>query len=374
MLKWRSNLSKTTGLNPFIWAILFILPFYYIFRTSSKAHTAIGIALIILFFISYALVFVTKGWKVYVWSGVQIVISIAMTVLFGFVYFSLLLTFVIGNIMSKKGFITLYVIHLTVTIATIDYAIIVKNPVVISQLPFVFICLIMVVLLPISNYNRNKNEQLQGQLNDANKRISELVKLEERQRIARDLHDTLGQKLSLIGLKSDLALKLMAKSPAQSMVEMKEVRQTARNALKEVREIVKQMRGARLIEEMARIELMLKTARIELKVEGDLEPKDLSLMNENVLCMCLKEAVTNLVRHSGASVCTIAIRPDRLALIAMVEDNGIGLPQNAIYSKGSGLKGMKERLEFINGSLEIGEGPGTSLVMKVPNTHPREKA
>ncbi|WP_040951005.1 sensor histidine kinase [Gorillibacterium massiliense] len=374
MQKWRSNLHKTTGLNPFIWAILFILPFYYIFRTSSRAHTTVGIALILLFFVSYVLVFVTKGWKVYVWSGVQIAVSIAMTVLFGFVYFSLLLAFVIGNIMSKKGFITLYVIHLTFTIATIEYAILVKHPMVISQLPFVLICLIMVILLPISNYNRNKNEQLQDRLNDANKRISELVKLEERQRIARDLHDTLGQQLSLIGLKSDLAIKLMAKNPSQSMEEMMEVRQTARNALKEVREIVTQMRGAKLAEELARIGKMLKTARIELMVEGDLESQNLSLMNENVLCMCLKEAVTNLVKHSGATLCMITIRPDRLALVTTVEDNGIGMTQNALYSKGSGLKGMKERLEFINGSLELGAGPGSSLVMKVPHTHPREKA
>ncbi|MBD3917395.1 sensor histidine kinase [Paenibacillus sp. PR3] len=374
MLNWRSNLYKTTGLNPFIWAILFILPFYYIFRTSTRAHTAVGIGLILLFFISYVLVFITKGWKVYIWSGLQIAISIAMTVLFGFVYFSLLLTFVIGNIVSKKGFITLYVIHLTITIIIIDYAIIIKNPVVISQLPFVMICLIMVILLPISNYNRNKNEQLQGQLNDANKRISELVKLEERQRIARDLHDTLGQKLSLIGLKSDLALKLMNKDSAQSMVEMKEVRQTARNALKEVRQIVTQMRGARLTEEIARIQQMLRTARIELIVEGDLEPKCLSLMNENVLCMCLKEAVTNVVKHSEASVCTITIKPDRLALVVIVEDNGIGMSQQATYSNGSGLIGMKERLEFINGSLELSEGPGTALVITIPNTQPREKA
>ncbi|WP_438431322.1 histidine kinase [Gorillibacterium sp. sgz500922] len=374
MQKWRLNLHETTGLNPFIWAILFILPFYYIFRTSSRAHIAVGIALILLFFVSYVLVFVTKGWKVYVWSGVQIAISIAMTVLFGFVYFSLLLAFVIGNIMSKTGFITLYVIHLTVTIVTIEYAILVHNPMVVNQLPFVIICLIMVILLPISNYNRNKNEQLQGRLDDANKRISELVKLEERQRIARDLHDTLGQQLSLIGLKSDLAIKLMAKSPSQSIVEMEEVRQTARNAMKEVREIVMQMRGAKLAEELSRIEQILKTARIELVVEGDLEPMSLSLMNETVLCMCLKEAVTNLVKHSAASVCTISIRPDPLALVATVDDNGIGITRHGLFSKGSGLKGMKERLEFINGSLELGEGPGTLLVMKVPHTHPREKA
>ena len=91
------------------------------------------------------------------------------------------------------------------------------------------------ILLPVSTYNKNKEDNLQGQLEEANKRISELVKLEERQRISRDLHDTLGQKLSLIGLKSDLANKLITKDPHQARIEIKDVQMTARIALKEVR-------------------------------------------------------------------------------------------------------------------------------------------
>lgn len=151
--------------------------------------------------------------------------------------------FFIGNIKNKAGFITLYSIHLVTTIITVNYGLLTRNPFFITQLPFVLVSVVGVILLPVTNYNRNKNDQLQGQLEDANKRISELVKLEERQRIARDLHDTLGQKLSLIGLKSDLAGKLMTQDTERAQAEINDVRQTARTALKEVREMVTRMRG-----------------------------------------------------------------------------------------------------------------------------------
>ena len=75
-----------------------------------------------------------------------------------------------------------------------------QNELFLSQFPFLIIGVIGVILLPLNSYNRIKQEKLEGQLEDANKRISQLIVVQERQRIARDLHDTLGQKLSLIGL------------------------------------------------------------------------------------------------------------------------------------------------------------------------------
>src|SRR5690606_16776937 len=107
-------------------------------------------------------------------------------------------------------------------------------------------------------------------------------KLEERQRIARDLHDTLGQKLSLIGLKSELAEKLISKSPKQAKAEMQDVHQTARTALKEVREMVTQMRGTKLEEELFRVKQILKAAQIDFRLTGDPELTNISLIVENV--------------------------------------------------------------------------------------------
>jgi two-component system sensor histidine kinase DesK len=323
--------------------------------------------MIILFFICYRLSFVSKGWLVYFWTSVQIAISIAMTLLFSYVYFSIFLAFFIGNIQNRAGFFTLYSIHLTSTFVTVNYGFATQNSLFFTQFPFILISLIVVILLPFNTYIRNKQGLLEGQLEHANKRISELVKLEERQRIARDLHDTLGQKLSLIGLKSDLAGKLMIKNPAQAQAEINDVRQTARTALKEVREMVTQMRGTRLEDELFRVKQILKAAQIEFQFDGDLKLENTNLLTENVLSMCLKEAVTNVVKHSGASACSVVIESSRTELVLKVRDNGVGMAEKEIRYRGHGLQGMRERLEFVNGSLEIVSDKGAMLIIKVPN-------
>ncbi len=367
MRKWIQIIHKNTGLSPYVWVVFYILPFYFIFSSSSTYEVAVGITMIIGFFICYVLTFVSKGWLVYFWTSVQIGISITMSLLFGYVYFSLFLAFFIGNIQHRVGFFTLYSIHLVSTLVTINYGFVTQNPVIITQLPFVLVSLIGVILLPVNTYNRNNREKLQGELEVANKKLSELVKLEERQRIARDLHDTLGQKLSLIGLKSDLAGKLISKNPSRAQAELHDIHQTARSALKEVREMVTQMRGTRLEDEMYRVKQMLKAAQIDFVLEGSPKLTNTSLLNENVVSMCIKEAVTNIVKHSGASTCHIAIKPSRTELVVRVRDDGCGLGEQADCLRGNGLGGMKERLEFVNGSLEIGPGPGTMIVIKVPN-------
>lgn len=365
--KWYQIFQRSTGLSPYIWVVFYILPFYFVFRSSTTYHVVIGIFMIIGFFICYLLSFSSKGWPVYFWTGVQILFSIAMTVMFGYVYFSLFLAFFIGNIQRRAGFITLYTIHLAVMIVAVYFGYMYANSVLIDQAPFVFVCLTAVTLLPVTTYNRNRSELLQGELKDANKRIAELVKLEERQRIARDLHDTLGQKLALIGLKSDLAGKLIGPNPGRAESEIDDVRQTARIALKELRELVTQMRGTHVEDEINRLRQILKAADIEFALKGEPKLANTSLLGENVVSMCLKEAVTNIVKHSSATACSIEIEQTPAELQIRVRDNGVGLSSPPPYYRGNGLRGMKERLEFVNGSLEIASRAGTEIVMKVPN-------
>ncbi|MRX72488.1 sensor histidine kinase [Bacillus lacus] len=365
MFKKYLDFPKNNGISPYIWAILCILPFYFIFQSSSTVEIIIGILLTILFFVFYRIAFVSKGWLVYLWTFILIAISITATSLFSYVYFAFFLAHYIGNIENRKTFLWLYFIHLISTSLSINYSII-QQPQILNQLPFVIIIWISVIMLPFSIQNRKEKGQLEEKLEDANKRISELVKLEERQRIARDLHDTLGQKLSLIGLKSDLARKLIHKHPEQAKNELKDVQQTARTALNEVRKMVSSMRGIRLEEEVILVQQILKAAQIQYSGLHVGKLKNVSLLTENILSMCLKEAVTNIVKHSGADRCEFNIDQTWKEVVISIGDNGTFKEADRIH-RGHGLEGMKERLEFVNGSLELHIDNGTKLVIRVPN-------
>ncbi|MDF2787605.1 MAG: two-component sensor histidine kinase [Neobacillus sp.] len=367
MLKRYMTFQKNSGISPYIWTILCILPFYFIFQTASPIKIIVGIILTILFFIFYRIAFISKGWPVYLWTFILIGISITSTSLFSYVYFAFFLSYFIGNIKDRVTFLTLYFIHLISTSASINFSIVQMDELFLKQLPFVIIIWISVILLPFNIHNKKEMGQLEDKLEDANKRISELVKLEERQRIARDLHDTLGQKLSLIGLKSDLARRLITKDPEQARNELKDVQQTARTALSEVRKLVSSMRGIRLKDEIVRVKQILKAAEINFEGNQDISIKNVPLLTENILSMCLKEAVNNVVKHSGASSCSISFVQSWKEMVMTIHDNGVFKEEGDKDIRGSGLLGMKERLEFINGSLELQTKEGTTLVIRVPN-------
>ncbi|TSB46043.1 sensor histidine kinase [Alkalicoccobacillus porphyridii] len=362
------NFHTYSGISPYIWAVFFILPFYYIFQFSFEVNMISSVILTISFFIFYRIAFLSKGWLVYLWTFILMGISTSTIFLFGYTFFAFFIAYFIGNIRNKRSFYLLYIFHLVSTSFSINYGIIYAPNLFLPQLAFVIIAWISVILLPFSTHNKNERDILEDKLEDANEQLSELIKLKERQRIARDLHDTLGQSLSMIGLKSELARKLIYKDPQKAALEIKEVQQTARTSLHEVRKLVSSMRGLRLRDEQILSAQMLKAAHISWARHE--EDKDLinniNLITENILAMCLKEAVTNVVKHSNATECEVFLQTDHDQLIMIVRDNGTFKAGENYFEKGNGLAGMKERLEFVNGSLTIDTSDGTELRIQVP--------
>ncbi|WEG14630.1 sensor histidine kinase [Pullulanibacillus sp. KACC 23026] len=374
MRNWFHIIPKNTGLSIYVWIIFCILPFYFIMRSLSLLDICFGVLLVFLFYITNRLSFNSKTGFVYLWVSIQMAISLFMTIYFSYIYFGLFLAFFIGKIQHKGGFLSLYIVHLCTTIVAITFGFFFETKLYTSQLPFVIISIIGIILLPINMRNREKREKLEVQLEDANKKLSQLMVMEERQRIARDLHDTLGQKLSLIGLKSDLAQRLIKVNPDSAKIELRDINQTARTALKEVREMVTNMRAVKLKDELIKVKQILDAANIDVKIEGSADLKGIPLFVENILSMCLKEAVTNIVKHSQATRCRIKITSSQDDVKIEIHDNGKGFSDHNETHKGHGIAGMKERLEFVNGILDYNSLDGTLVTINVPNVrHPNLK-
>ena len=371
--RWFYIVPHSPWMSLYIWIIFCILPFFFIFRASTRLEIGIGIALVLLFFLFHFFAVHAKPGLVYMWISFEMVVHLLLTLIYGYVYLAIFIAFFIGNIRHPVGFYIMYGLHLGFTIIAVVAGFFIDLNLFLPQIPYIIITIIGAILLPFNLYNRNKQENLEGQLEDAKETISALHIIAERERIARDLHDTLGQKLSLIGLKSDLAYRLVPKDIEKAQNEIKDIRETARIALKEVRELVAGMRAITLNEELPRIRQILTAAEMECIIEGDTVIKKLPAIVENVLSMCLKEAVNNVVKHSEASRCTITFIQEPNELVAIVEDDGIGLPPS--IARGTGLKGMRERLNFVNGTLQVVSEEGTRLTITVPNviTHQVEE-
>jgi len=196
--------------------------------------------------------------------------------------------------------------------------------------------------------------------------VSRLAALAERERIGRDLHDLLGHTLSLVVLKSELAGKLLERDAALARRQISEVEIIARQALTEVREAVSGYRQNSLSAELANCRLALIDAGVTL--HASLQPLALSPPVEAALALCVREAITNVIRHAGAQRVSVELRTKGEALQLVIADDGRGgIAADGIEHGGNGLAGMRERLAGIDASLSIesAASAGSRLTIRV---------
>jgi two-component system sensor histidine kinase DesK len=226
--------------------------------------------------------------------------------------------------------------------------------------PFWGSMLMLIILVGVGNHLGAVAHCTGEKLRLADEEIEHLAKVAERERIARDLHDLLGHTLSLITLKAELARKLVDRDPQRAKQEMLDVEQTSRAALADVREAISGYRGEGLAAELIRARKTLETAGIS--VDSELAELPLSPAQETVLALALREAITNVVRHAQARRCSVQLRRENDFCTLEIADNGRG----ADAPEGNGLRGMRERLEALGGSLQRQTQAGTRLVIHLP--------
>ena len=193
----------------------------------------------------------------------------------------------------------------------------------------------------------------------------ELALSRQRERVGRDVHDVLGHSLTVITLKTELARRLVDTDPVQARAELDEVLALSRQSLSEVRTAVGGLHTPQLGAQLAAARTALQAAGIAPELPAPDAVEALPAARAGLFAWCLREAVTNVVRHAGASRCTITVSAERLT----VSDDGAGL--DSATHPGNGLRGMRQRIAEAGGTLTLratdpgAERPGTTVEVRL---------
>lgn len=353
------------GLFPYVWLIFLLFPIGYAFPYQTVKQQAI-MGLILIFLVAYRNGYVASRYRTF-WIILQMVTSAILAVIIQAFYLNIYTAWVFGSIpMRRRSFwryYYAYLLSLIIPAVTLYwyYGGHMGRDNLIGLMVYGLFCIFSpFAASSIQRFNR-KNRQL----TQTNQRLTDMIKQNERQRIARDLHDNLGQSFSMITLKAEYARKLLAKKPDAVPEQLLEIEQASRQNLKIVREIVAGLRQVTVAEELINQERNLSVAGILLLTKNEDQLEGIPQQNQQVLAQCLHEAVTNIICYSQATECYVVFNRTATTFQMQIEDNGRGLKSEDQY-KSHGIVGMRERLETIDGELMVDGRRGTQLTMTVP--------
>ena len=197
------------------------------------------------------------------------------------------------------------------------------------------------------------------ELQAARRELARLAVIEERERLSRDLHDLLGQTLSMITLKSELARHLVTEEPDRCAQELSEIERVARHTLREVREAVAGYRQPNLSSELEGARQLLEAAGIDSQIDPIQEVLPPAV--DAVLAWTVRVGVTNVIRHSRAWHCRIHLTLNNNTVEAEVlNDGGARARVESTARPGLGLVGLRERVSALGGRMETGPLDATS--------------
>lgn len=224
--------------------------------------------------------------------------------------------------------------------------------------------LVVALGVGLSNTHFAVRNRADHKLRMAHEEIEHLAKVAERERIARDLHDVLGHTLTLISVKSTLAGKLLDKDLVKARNEIADIEKVSREAMAEIRNTLRGYSNYKLSEELQRAQAALESAGVAVNTESGEVP--LTAAQESVAALIMREAVTNVVRHAQARHCSLRVARNNGTCVLEVQDDGCG----GFTSEGNGLRGMRERVEALGGTLRYKTSAGTKLSFEFPLTVP----
>jgi two-component system, NarL family, sensor histidine kinase DesK len=219
-----------------------------------------------------------------------------------------------------------------------------------------------VLLGSVATWGVRMAGERQNRLSSAQQEIADLAVQNERARIAGDLHDILGHSLTVVTVKAELAQRLLDIDIERARKELADLEALARDALSDVRATAMGMRGISLPGEIAAAREALAAANVEADLPGVAD--EVPSRNRELFAWTIREAVTNIVRHSKATRAEVKLGAGSVE----ITDNGVG--GAVVTADGQGLTGLRRRAEALGAHLTVGcrdDEPGFRVRVEVPS-------
>lgn len=382
--KWRL-FPKSEGVAPYFLLTNLLIPIYFLFY-EPKSIQWLGFVLLGLFILLFRQFYFNAKWALQILMA-QVGILLILAAVFHPMY--TFIGFMIAAPLSKQRMPILLSITIVFTIVmgfiTVPYLDHAGSQMWVGLVPMFGVCILPYIIRASIQFQQ-KSARLRA---DTAERMAQQ---EERQRIARELHDTLGHTLSLIALKGEVVEKLINRHPERAIVEAREIRETARTALKQMRELVTEMKVTYFADEYKHAVSLCSAAGIPLAFQyqsisnrkpsnvgtGDelvINKLPLTPLQETILAMCFRETITNVVRHSRATKCNVHLDIQEGEVRVSVSDDGIGVDTDQLYTSSNGIAGLRQRLVMIDGriTLSSSSGKGTEVTLHIPRVIRNEK-
>jgi signal transduction histidine kinase len=217
-----------------------------------------------------------------------------------------------------------------------------------------------------------KTQQLQEtnrKLNETMKSLEEMTALRERNRIAREIHDTIGHTLTTVVIEIEAGKRLVKKDPELSVEKLELAQEQVRNGLNDIRSSVKILKdGSELLPFTPSLQVLIRETEKHAGISVDCKISTLPVLTaeqEKVIYSALQEGLTNGIRHGRSSAFIFSLENANGRIAMKLQDNGVGCGSITL---GFGLTAMKERIEEIGGKFDINSstGQGCCLSIDIP--------
>ena len=206
-------------------------------------------------------------------------------------------------------------------------------------------------------------EELKADHAKQNAQINLLLAENERHRIGRDLHDSLGHTFAMLSVKADLADQFLALGQVEKAQEqVQEIQAISQESMHQVREIVENLKQRTLARELETVQQMLEVAQVKVEIQNDLDTASISPILESALAMVSLELATNMIKHAKATQALLSYRSTKTG-VEMVAEDGIGFDK--VSDKD--LHSIRERIALLGGELEIShQHKPTRIEIRIP--------